>query len=307
MTESDLLPLLRALPLHPGARDLRDDAAVVGPFVLTTDTLVEGVHYLPADPPADVAWKLLAVNLSDLAAKGATPEGVLLNHPLGDPDWDRAFIDGLDRALRAHGCPLIGGDTVTLPLGSPRVLTLTALGRDAPAPPRGGARAGDALWVTGPIGDAGAGLSIARGEPGPPELLAAYRRPMPRLAEGRALAPHVHAMSDVSDGLLLDAARMADASGLTITLDLAAVPLSPAYVAYRGDTRASRLAAATAGDDYQLLFAAPPGYAPPIAASRLGAFAPGRGLTLTHAGERLSLPAMLGYEHSPLAPMDLAP
>ena len=307
MTESDLLSLLRTLPLHPGARGLRDDAALVNGLIVTTDTLVEGVHYLPADPPADVASKLLAVNLSDLAAKGATPEGVLLNYPLRDPDWDRAFVRGFDQALRAHDCPLIGGDTVTLPPGAPRILTLTALGRDGAAPPRTGARAGDALWVTGPIGDAGAGLAIARGEPGPAELLAAYRRPTPRLADGRALAAHVHAMSDVSDGLLLDAARMAEASGLAVTLDLATVPLSAAYIAHRGDTRASRLLAATAGDDYQLLFAAAPDYAPAVPAARLGAFAPGRGLVLHYAGEPLPLPAALGYQHSPLAPVHLAP
>ncbi|HEX8382084.1 MAG TPA: thiamine-phosphate kinase [Sphingomonas sp.] len=307
MNEEDLLRLLRALPLHPGARGLRDDAAIVGAFVLTTDTLVEGVHYLPTDPPGDVAWKLLGVNLSDLAAKGATPEGVLLNYPLRDTDWDRAFLHGLGDALCAYDCPLIGGDTVSLPPGAPRLLTLTALGRDAVAPPRTGAKAGDALWVTGTIGDAGAGLAVARGEPGPAELLAAYRRPVPRLVEGRALAPHVHAMSDVSDGLLLDAARMAEASGLSAAIDLAAVPLSPAYVAYRGDTRAARRAAATAGDDYQLLFAAAPDYVPPVTAARIGAFAPGRGLSLHDAGEALPLPGTLGYRHSPLAPATRAP
>lgn len=297
MTESDLLALLRTFPLHPGARDLRDDAALVGPHVLTTDTLVEGVHFLPTDPPQDVAWKLLAVNLSDLAAKGAEPEGVLLNFPLTDPEWDRAFIEGLRHALATFDTPLIGGDTVSLPAGAPRVLTLTALGRNAPAPSRTGANAGNLLWTTGPIGDAGAGLAIARGEPGPPELLLAYRRPTPRLAEGRALAPHVHAMSDVSDGLLLDALRMADASGLAVSVDLAAVPLSPAYAAHRGDTRDSRLAAATAGDDYQLLFAAPPGFEPPVPAHRIGAFAPGTGLTLTNSGEPVPLPPGLGYQH----------
>ncbi|WP_375427163.1 thiamine-phosphate kinase [uncultured Sphingomonas sp.] len=307
MNESDLLSLLRTLPLHPGGRGLRDDAAIVNGLVLTTDTLVEGVHFLPTDPPGDVAWKLLAVNLSDLAAKGATPEGVLLNYPLSDPDWDRAFFDGLDIALREHACPVIGGDTVTLPRGALRILTLTALGRDAAAPSRTGAQAGDLLWVTGPIGDAGAGLAIARGETGPPELLRAYRRSTPRLVEGRALGGHVHAMSDVSDGLLLDAARMADASGLAVTLDLAAVPLSPAYIAHRSDARAARLFASTAGDDYQLLFAAPPGYVPPVPAARIGDFAPGRGLALHDAGEPLPLPGMLGYEHSPLAPVRPAP
>ena len=164
MTEADLLARLRTLPLHPGARGLVDDTAVVAGLVLTTDTLVEGVHFLSTDPPADVAWKLVATNLSDLAAKGARPEGVLLNLPLTDPAWDAAFVDGLAAVLAAHACPLIGGDTVSLPSRAPRVLTCTALGADAAAPPRSGARAGDGLWVTGTIGDAGAGLALARGD-----------------------------------------------------------------------------------------------------------------------------------------------
>ena len=293
MTEAEFLAQLRRLPLHPGARGLADDAAVVSGLVVTTDTLVEGVHFLSTDPAGDVAWKLLAVNLSDLAAKGATPEGVLLNYPLGDTDWDQAFLTGLAEALTRFDCLLIGGDTVSLPSGAPRVLTLTALGRDAAAPARGGARAGDALWVTGVIGDAGAGLRIARGEAGPAELLAAYRRPRPRLAEGCALGAIVHAMCDVSDGLLIDAARMAAASGLAVAVDLATVPLSPALRDFAPDP----LAAATAGDDYELLFALPPGVAPPVPATRVGAFAAGAGLSLTEAGAPLPLPASLGYEH----------
>lgn len=293
VTEAEFLAALRRLPLHPGARDLRDDAAVVGGLVVTTDTLVEGVHFLPDDPPADVAWKVLAVNLSDLAAKGATPEGVLLNYPLTTPRWDTAFLAGLGEALLAFDCPLIGGDTVALPTGAPRVLSMTALGRAAVAPDRGGARAGDALWVTGTIGDAGAGLRIARGGAGPTALLAAYRRPQPRLAEGRALAAVVHAMCDVSDGLLIDAARMADASGLAVTVELDAVPLSPVLVAFDPDP----LAAATAGDDYQLLFALAAEQTPPVRAAHVGHFAPGRGLTLTHAGVPVPLPARLGFEH----------
>ena len=294
MTESDFLLALRALPLHPGSHGLADDAAVVGGLVVTTDTLVEGVHFLPTDPPGDVARKLVAVNLSDLAAKGAVPEGVLLNHPLTDDGWDRDFLAGFADALAAFACPLIGGDTVSLPPSAPRVLTLTALGRDAPAPPRSGAKAGDALWVTGTVGDAGAGLAIARGTPGPATLLAAYRRPVPRLPEGRALAPLVHAMSDVSDGLLIDAARMASASGLAVAIDLAAVPLSDAYRAFAGN---DTLVAATAGDDYQLLFAAAPDLAPPVPATRIGAFAAGEGLRLHHAGVPVPLPPRLGFEH----------
>lgn len=149
MIEAEFIAALRRLPLHPGARGLADDAAIVAGLVVTSDTLVEGVHFLPDDPPGDVAWKLVATNLSDLAGKGALPEGVLLNYPLSGDAWDRAFLAGFGAALAAMDAPLIGGDTVSLPPGAPRVLTLTALGRDALAPARSGARDGDALWVTG--------------------------------------------------------------------------------------------------------------------------------------------------------------
>jgi thiamine-monophosphate kinase len=293
MTEAEFIAALRRLPLHPAARGLNDDTALLdaGPLVVTTDTLVEGVHFLPTDPAQDVAWKLVATNLSDLAAKGAVPEGILLNYPLGDDAWDRAFLEGLADILTAHDTRLIGGDTVTLPPGAPRILTVTAFGSDAAAPARAGAKPGDALYVTGTIGDAGAGLAIALGKPGPAELLAAYRRPQPRLADGRRLARHVHAMMDVSDGLLIDAARMALASGLAVAIDLAAVPLSDAYRAYSGD----RVAAATAGDDYQLLFAAPEDFA--TDATRIGAFFTGSGLVLHDAGTPVPLPPSLGYEH----------
>ena len=311
MTEADFLAALRALPLHPGAQGLADDVARLGNYVLTTDTLVEGVHFLPSDPPGDVAWKLLAVNLSDLAAKGATPVGVMLNYPLSQPssspsagkvqpaagfdDWDCAFLSGLDAAMQAFGCQLLGGDTVSLPAGAPRVLTLTAIGSATNPPSRSGALAGDGLFVTGTIGDGGAGLAIAQGEDGPDALRAAYRRPVPRLAEGRILAAHVHAMMDVSDGLLIDAARMASASGLAVTIDLAAIPLSPAYRAHIGDDRAARLRAATAGDDYQLLFAATSALAVP--ARRIGSFLEGAGLTLTDGVQPVPLPMRLGFEH----------
>ncbi len=292
MTEDDFLATLRTLPLHAGARGLRDDTAMIGGHVVTTDTLVEGIHFLPTDPPEDVAWKLVATNLSDLAAKGAVPAGILLNYPLGDDDWDAAFLRGLAEVLAAFATPLIGGDTVTLPPGAARILTVTAFGTDAAAPPRSGARAGDALWVTGTIGDAGAGLAIARGAPGPAALLAAYRRPQPRLAEGRIIAPHAHAMMDVSDGLLIDAHRMAAASHLAVAIDLDRIPLSPAYRAQSGDI----LAAATAGDDYELLFAAPANGDFP--ATRIGSFAPGAGLTLARGDAAVPLPATLGYAHA---------
>ena len=295
MTEAEFIVALRELPLHPAARGLNDDTALLdaGPLVVTTDTLVEGVHFLPTDPAHDVAWKLVATNLSDLAAKGANPEGILLNYPLGNDAWDRAFLEGLADVLTKFDTRIIGGDTVTLPPNAPRILTVTAFGSDAAAPVRGGARAGDALYVTGTIGDAGAGLAIALGKDGPSELLAAYRRPQPRLADGRVLAPQVHAMMDVSDGLLIDAARMARASGVAVAIDLARIPLSDAYRAFSGD----RLAAATAGDDYQLLFAAPQDFV--TDATLVGTFSAGSGLTLHDSGKPVPLPPSLGYEHAP--------
>ena len=297
MHEAEFLATLRALPLHPGAARLTDDTASLDGLTITTDTIVEGVHFLSGDPAEDVAWKLVAVNMSDLAAKGAMPEGVLLNYPIGDVGWDRAFLIGFAEALAAFDCPLLGGDTVSLPARALRVLTLTAFGRDCATVPRSGAQVGDALWVTGTIGDAGVGLSIAKGKDGPAELLAAYRRPLPRLAEGRALAPHVHAMMDVSDGLLLDTTRMAEASGLAVAIDLALMPLSAAYRGIVGDDRAARIAAATAGDDYQLLFAAPAGWTPPVTATRIGAFTTGVGLTLTDGTDPVPLPTSLGFQH----------
>ncbi|MBC9035004.1 thiamine-phosphate kinase [Sphingomonas sp. JC676] len=298
MNEAEFIAALRTLPLDPGARELLDDAAVLGELVLTHDMLAEGVHYLASDPPQDVAWKLVAVNLSDLAAKGAKPRGVLLGYPLaGDGAWDAAFLEGLGEALAAFGCPLLGGDTVALAPGAPRILSLTALGTSASAPARSGAKPGDALWVTGTIGDGGAGLKIALGAEGPPELLAHYRRPAPRLGEGQVLGPQAHAMMDVSDGLLIDARRMAEASGLAVTIDLADVPLSAGYIAFAGNDRDARLAAVIAGDDYELLFAAAPDFDPPVPATRIGSFAAGAGLSLTDKENPVPLPERLGFEH----------
>ena len=304
MNEAGFIESLRALATHPAARGLRDDAAVLAPpigreLVLTHDMIVEGVHFLPNDPPTDVAWKLVAVNLSDLAAKGATPLGVLLGYTLGPWAWNAGFVTGLGEALARFDVPLLGGDTVSGAAGA-RAFGLTAIGHVATggAPSRSGAQAGDALWVCGTIGDAGLGLRIARGDiAGPDRLLAAYRRPIPLLAEGQALAAHAHAVADVSDGLLIDARRIADASGLALTLDLGRVPHSPEAMALAGDDRAARLAAATAGDDYALLAALPPD-APAIpGAVRIGTFSAGSGLTLTDDGEPVSVPERLGYLH----------
>ncbi|MCB5424923.1 thiamine-phosphate kinase [Altererythrobacter sp. CC-YST694] len=280
---------LRALATHPAARDLKDDCAVleVGAetLILTHDMLVEGIHYLPGADRADVAWKLVATNLSDLAAKGAEPLGVLLGHMLGPADAD--FLRGLEEVLGHYGVPLLGGDTTSG--GPPRADGLTAIGRAtfSPVPSRSGARPGDALYLTGPVGAAMAGFEALRDGTG--EDSTAYRRPMARLTEGRALAPHVTAMMDVSDGLLLDTARMARASGVTMSLDTASVPLA---------CPSAHLSAALRwGDDYELLFTAPAVTVLPLAVFRVGTVLEQAGAPLLLDGVPLSEEDGLGYEH----------
>jgi len=310
MSEADFIARLRTIATDPAARGLADDAAVLGDLVLTHDMIVEGIHFLPDERPQDVAWKLVAVNLSDLAAKGAVPIGVLLGYSLtGDSEWDEAFAQGLDEVLRRYDTILLGGDTVGMPAGAPRSFGLTAIGR-APAtgaPARSGMRPGDQLWVTGTIGNAGVGLAMRLGEVDANETcLAAYRRPQPLTDFGPAIAPHVHAMMDVSDGLLIDAERMAAASGCAVTLMMEAVPLSAALLAVRPDVLDTRLAAATAGDDYQLLFAADPdaaqavrelGATAGIAVTPVGYAGVGAGITLVHSAQRIALPDRLGFTH----------
>jgi len=298
--ERDFIDLLKPLARHPAARGLMDDAAVLGlgksSIVLTHDMIVEGIHYLPGDPPEDVAWKLVAVNLSDLAAKGARPLGVLLGYALAaEESQDAAFVSGLSEVLGTFGVPLLGGDTVRMPEGAPRAYGLTAIGTAPPhgAPHRSGARPKDILYMTGRVGAAALGLAMAKGErEGPPEWLTAYRRPRPRLAEGQALAPLVHAMADISDGLLIDAQRMAEASGLAVEIDLDAVPVAEG---------ADPMAAVVAGDDYELLFAGLPGLRlsqPDLARiTPVGRFASGCGLTLKDKGGPVPLPSRLGFEH----------
>lgn len=309
MDESDFIARMRAMAQDPAARGLADDAAVWEGLVLTHDMIVEGVHFLPDDAPEDIAWKLVAVNLSDLAAKGAAPVGVLVGYSLGDAEWDTRFAAGLDAALRRFDVLLLGGDTVRPPGGAPRSLGLTAIGR-APAggaPSRSGIRPGDGIWVTGTIGNAGLGLAMRLGQvDGNATCLAAYRRPQPQLAFGQAAAAHVNAMMDISDGLLIDAQRMSEASGCSIAIDLAAIPLSAALLAQRPDVLDTRLAAATAGDDYQLLLAVDAGGGEVIrtlgdelnvAVTRIGVASAGAGLSLSFKEQPILLPERLGFMH----------
>jgi thiamine-monophosphate kinase len=303
--ELDFIAALRALARSPEARGLDDDAALLGRLVLTHDMIAEGVHYRPQDPPESVAAKLVAVTLSDLAAKGATPVGVLLGYCLGTSEWDRRFLAGLGEALAQYDCKLLGGDTIAVP--GPRVLGLTAIGEAGErVPDRAGASVEDGLWLIGTLGDSAAGLALLLADPaatGP--LVDAYQRPRALIAEGHALAPHASAMMDVSDGLLIDARRMAAAIQLRIDIDLAALPLSPAFITARGTDRAARLFAATGGDDYALLAALPPGAEQIVTKSlpsgaqmvRIGRLVEGAAIALHDAGEPVELPEHLGHEH----------
>jgi thiamine-monophosphate kinase len=302
-SESTFIALMRSMATDPAARSLLDDTAVINlgteTLILTHDMMAEDVHWLPTADAADVAWKLVSANLSDLAAKGARPLGLLLGFMLGDDKWDRRFAEGLQDALAHYDVPLLGGDTVSN-RGDKRALGMTAIGAAsfAPVPSRSGAQPGDALYVTGTLGDALAGFEMAEvGLEGASLLMAAYHRPVARLAEGLALAPIVTAMMDVSDGLLLDAERMASASKVKITIDLASIPLSAPYRQQRGDSLDSRLQAASWGDDYQLLFTAPASLALPVAATIVGKVETGSGLSLTDAEAAIPLPATLGYQH----------
>ena len=302
--EAEFHRLLTARPLHPAARGLVDDAAVLGDLVFTHDTLVEGVHARLDDPAESYGWKLAAANLSDLAAKGAEPVGCLLSYPLAsDAAWDERFLNGLTACLDEYGLPLIGGDTVRLPAGSARVFGLTAIGR-APAggaPSRTGGRVGDSLWLGGPVGQAGWGLALLEGralEEGVGDdhpAVAAYRFPRPQLALGRAVAPHVTAMMDVSDGLLIDAARLAAASGCGATLT--DVPVTAAWAAAHGRSVDARIRAASAGDDYVLLFTAPDRPAGAPDAIPIGRMEAEPGLRVVLDGREVALPARLGWEH----------
>ncbi len=262
-------PLTRG---HQAALGLKDDAACLrlsakDELVVTADALVAGVHFFDADPPADIARKALRTNLSDLAAKGARPVGYFLSimRPRG---WNDARLAAFARGLAADGAafgiPLLGGDSTSTP--GPFSIAITALGttRRGTMLRRDGARDGDDLWVSGSIGDGALGLLVASGKlkklaaPRRSALLARYRVPEPRLALGQALVGIAHAAMDVSDGLAADLGHICRASAVGATVELDAVPFSAAAeAAIRLDVKL-RDTAISGGDDYELLFAAPP-------------------------------------------------
>jgi thiamine-monophosphate kinase len=275
----------------PEALDLLDDVAALSgrpgsELVITTDTMVEGVHFLPSEPLDLVARKLLRANLSDLAAKGAEPHGYLLTVA-----WPRRtgfdakaqFAAGLRQDQAAFGVRLLGGDTVSTP--GPLTVGATLLGW-TPAGRlvrRGGARAGDVLLVSGTIGDAGLGLRVLQG--GAAELggvhrdavVERHRLPTPRLALRDALRRHARAAADVSDGLLADAGHIGEASGLGVEVALERLPLSPAaeaWLARQPDRAVALLDLATAGDDYEVVCTAVEGAVDALQAEAAAAGAP---------------------------------
>jgi thiamine-monophosphate kinase len=263
----------RPLATDPGAFGLVDDAAILRAsgedIVVTTDAVVEGVHYLASDPPDTIARKALRVNLSDLAAKGATPAGFVLTLALRDAEdgWLRPFADALGQDAKSLACPLLGGDTVSTP--GPQMISITAFGRvpTGRMVGRTGARPGDRVMVTGTIGDAALGLGILTGgaaakalssDPAAREMLVGrYRVPQPRNALAQAVRDYANAAMDVSDGLAGDLAKLCAASGVSAVIDAPGVPLSApaAGLVARGLVGIETLL--SAGDDYEILCAIP--------------------------------------------------
>ena len=236
-------------------RGMGDDAAVLSPdLVWTVDAQVDGVHFRrDLSSPADVGWKALAVNLSDIVS-------IVIGE--GDATSLEPIYSGLEVCSRLYDCPIVGGDVAR---GSGLALSISVLGRASIDPPgRDGARPGDVIAVTGTLGESAAGLAALldptlRDLPGADECIERHRRPHPRLTDGALLAPHVHAMMDVSDGLATDLPRLAQRSGVSLTIDLDALPLhEDVRLIAQTLRRAPGAYAATGGEDYELVMAMPP-------------------------------------------------
>ncbi|MCP3465962.1 MULTISPECIES: thiamine-phosphate kinase [unclassified Bradyrhizobium] len=313
----------KPLATDPGAFALVDDAAILKSsgedIVVTTDAVVEGVHYLASDPPGTIARKALRVNLSDLAAKGATPAGFVLTLALRSKDdaWLKPFADALGEDAKGFACPLLGGDTVSTP--GPQMISIAAFGRvpSGRMVGRTGAKAGDRVMVTGTIGDAALGLEVLKGGAAAKALasdsaardilVARYRIPQPRNVLAHAVRDCASAAMDVSDGLAGDLVKLCAASGVSAAIDAASVPLSApaAGLVARGDVRIDALL--SGGDDYELLCAVPEarcadlieaGRAAGVAVTVVGTIVPGNEAPrfLDGAGRELVL-KRLSYSH----------
>jgi thiamine-monophosphate kinase len=296
-------PLTRGAP---GAFNLEDDAAVLPArpgfdVVVTTDAIIEGVHFLPGESPELVGRKLVRVNMSDLAAKGAEPFGALLT--VAWPDYysadDRAaFAAGLGADLKTMGASLLGGDTTSTP--GPLTASLTAMGwvPEGRMVRRAGAQAGDLVLVSGGIGDGWLGLKAVRGEIEDPDgyLVDRYRLPTPRFNLRATLRAQATAAADVSDGLVADARHIAEASGVAMTLHLDRMPLSPAARAWadrQNDRAAALTQLASGGDDYEIVCTAP---AEAAGLTAIGTVSEGSGVKVIAQGRTLD-PGVGGWRH----------
>jgi thiamine-monophosphate kinase len=313
LPEFDLIARIkaRAAPRDDVVLGIGDDAALLRMpagmlLVVATDTLNAGVHFPVDTVPADIGWKALAVNLSDLAAMGARPAWctLSLSLPESDPAWLDGFLDGFLALAARHDVALVGGDTTRGPLS----VCVTAHGfvDGGKAMRRDGARVGDDVWVTGTLGDAAAALAQWRaGAAVDPALRARLDRPLPRVAAGLALAGVAHAAIDVSDGLLADLGHACTASGVGAEIELDVLPASPALLA-ACDARARIALQASGGDDYELCFTAAAAQRDAIAGlaqecdvamTRIGRIVEGRSVLARDGGGRRWQPAADGYVH----------
>lgn len=294
----------------PGAFGLKDDAAIIAPraghdLVVTTDTIVAGVDFFADDPAKTIAKKALRVNLSDLAAKGAQPFAYLLtlSLPQADPAWLGEFARGLRDDQEAFGCGLLGGDMSATP--GPLSVSVTAFGHVPSGRMilRSGAAPGDGVFVTGTIGDSGGGLALLKNQvvsashETRARLIARYRIPEPRVMFAPALRA-ASAAIDVSDGLLADLGHVAEASGVRLEIEAGRIPLSPALIDLWGDSTEAIVRAATAGDDYEIAFAADSPIADAhTAVTRIGKVAMGSGVVLLDAQGREIAVSRRGFVH----------
>jgi thiamine-monophosphate kinase len=305
----------RPLATHPGALGLGDDAAVVTPppdcdLVLTTDGVIAGVHFFPDDPPETIGRKALRMNLSDLAAKGATPIGFLMSVALPaavDEAWIAAFAAGLGADADRYRCPLLGGDTDRTP--GPMAVSISAFGGvpHGKMVRRSTAKAGDSIVVTGTIGDAALGVLLRRdhdlaqrwrlSEAMNAELQQRYLLPQPRNLLAEAILRHATAAMDVSDGLAGDLGKLCRASSVAAEIDVARVPLSDAARAALAGDQALVETVLTGGDDYEIVLTLAPSqlgafrtaaHAASVAVTEIGRVTAGEGARFVHDGKTLA-------------------
>jgi thiamine-monophosphate kinase len=289
----------KPLATHPGALGLTDDAAFIAPptghdLVLTADGAIAGVHFFPEDDAGAVARKVVRMNLSDLAAKGAQPLGFLVSIALPrdlDLAWLERFVEGLRADAEAYACPVLGGDTDKTP--GPISISISMVG----AVPHGtmvrraGAKPGDLVFVTGSIGDAALGLKLRLGADWTlaPEarehLLSRYLLPQPRNALAEAVRRHASAAMDISDGLAGDLAKLARVSGVAATVEAARVPLSQAARAVVAADKAQLETVLTGGDDFEILCTVPRDKAGSFRAAAMAAGVPVAEIGTVAAGE----------------------